>query len=141
MNTTVYKSKIGLELAIPLVLIYGTILIFIMLQPFNWLGVVIMFLLILFTLHTFLKTYYSISGEELFIRCGAIYHIKILISSINKIEKSNSLLSAPATSIDRLAVYYDGNKMVLISPKDKEGFIAKLILINPSIQINLNKPS
>ena len=140
MKTTIYKSKIGLELAIPIGLLYGTIMLFIIQQPTSWAGVVILTLLILFTLHTFLKTYYTIAGEELFIRCGAIYHSKISISNIKKIEKSNSFFSAPATSIDRLALYYD-NKMVLISPKDKEGFIANLKLKNPSIQIILNKPS
>ena len=110
-------------------------------QPTSWSGVVIILALILFTVHTFLKTYYTIAGEDLFIRCGAIHHSKISIASIKKIEKSNSLFSAPAVSIDRLALYYDNNKMVLISPKDKEKFTKHLKLVNPTIEINLNNPS
>ena len=141
METTVYKSKIGLELAVVIGLIYATVLVLIFQEPVSWAGVVIMLILILFTIHTFIKTYYTIVGEELFIRCGAIYHSKISVSSIKKIETSNSLLSAPATAIDRLALYYDNDRMVLISPKEKEKFTKHLLLINPNIETSLVKSS
>lgn len=141
MNTTVYKSKIGLELALPIAVTYAGILIFILQNPVNWPGVAIILALILITLHTFFKTSYTLSGENLFIRCGTFYHIKIPVNSINKIEKSNSLFSAPATSLNRLALYYENHKMVLISPKYKKEFMAHLASLNPAIEIILNKPS
>ncbi len=136
MDKKIYKSKIGLELAIPLTLILGGTLFLLFLQPASWLGIVILILAIFFILHLFLTTYYIITDEELFIKSGMIYQVKIPISSIKKIEKTNSLFSAPATSLDRIVVYYDEKKMVVISPKEKQAFAAHLKLLNPIIDIN-----
>lgn len=141
MHRKIYKSKIGFELAIPLAVILGVTLFLMLMHPVSWIGVFILVLIILFILHLFLTTYYTIDGPELFIRCGMLYHIKIPIPSIKKIEKTNSLPSAPATSIDRIAIYYDTNKMIVISPKDKQAFAADLKLLNPLIEINFNHAS
>lgn len=57
------------------------------------------------------------------------------INQIKKIKDTNySILSAPAASLDRIAIYFAQQKTPLvISPKDKMGFIRNLQSINPNI--------
>jgi hypothetical protein len=45
-------------------------------------------------------------------------------------------LSAPATSFDRLEILYNSFDTVIISPKDKSGFITHMKTINPSIEVD-----
>lgn len=52
------------------------------------------------------------------------WHQDISITKINRIEKSSSLISSPAASLDRLAVYWgDRNKVVYISPRHQDEFL------------------
>ncbi len=135
----IYKSKLGLELVIPIALILGTVLFLTVSGETSWLGVLILSLLILFIIHVFLTTYYTIDGNFLFIKCGFLYNSKIDIHTIRKIAETNNPMSAPATSLDRLELTYDTSNRVLISPKDKMDFIAALKSINPTIEIQLKK--
>lgn len=78
---------------------------------------------------------YSIDQEQLIIKGGFFYKIKIDIKAIRKIEKSNSILSSPAASLDRIEIFYNKYDSLLISPKDRTAFIADLLEINPSIEV------
>jgi hypothetical protein len=49
--------------------------------------------------------------------------------------RSNSLLSAPAISLKRIAIKYGRNKTILISPKHQSEFLKQLKAINPNIEI------
>jgi hypothetical protein len=73
----------------------------------------------------FLDTSYTFAGNELFITSGPV-DWTIEIASIDSITPSRSGRSGPALSLDRLLVTYEGNKRVLISPTDKEAFLAEL---------------
>ena len=117
----IYKSKLGLELVIPIALILGTVLFLTVSGETSWLGVLILSLLILFIIHVFLTTYYTIDGNFLFIKCGFLYNSKIDIHTIRKIAETNNPMSAPATSLDQM------------------DFIAALKSINPTIEIQLKK--
>jgi len=127
-----YKSKIGLSIVLPIAVIIGDTLIFMLILD-AWPGVLIISVVLAFITQMFMTTYYIIDGNELFVKCGFIINIKIDISTITKIEPTNTVLSAPALSFDRLEVFYNKYDSVIISPGDKAGFIAKLQQINPSI--------
>ncbi|TLP80170.1 PH domain-containing protein [Maribacter sp. ACAM166] len=57
------------------------------------------------------------------------------IDKIRKISETNNPLSAPAASLDRLEIVYDAYGTILISPKDKSGFIKHITQLNPKIEV------
>jgi hypothetical protein len=68
---------------------------------------------------------YMIDRKMLSITCGP-FSWEIELSSIRSVEPSNEMTSSPALSLDRLLIVYGVGKAVLVSPKDKEGFIHAL---------------
>lgn len=71
------------------------------------------------------STYYWIQGDMLRIRSGP-FHWEIEVSKIQSIEPSRSILSSPALSLDRLEIRHGQGQSVLVSPADKDGFLAAL---------------
>lgn len=84
---------------------------------------------------SFLTTYYVIDGNYLIINSGFIVRMKIDINTVLKIVETYSIISSPATSLHRLNIIYNEHSSVLISPKDKSGFIAHITRINPQIVV------
>lgn len=80
-------------------------------------------------------TRYIINENQLIVKSTWIVNERIDISKITKIEKSNSILSSPALSLDRLRIRYNKYDEVLISPKEKKAFIDELLKVNPNIEI------
>ena len=101
-----------------------------------WIGLIIILALAVFLIHLFLTTDYTIIGNDLIIKCGVLYKSIIKINNITELKESNNILSSPAASLDRIAIYYD-NTFILVSPKDKFGFIDNLIKLNPRIKITV----
>lgn len=91
----------------------------------------------LFILHLFLTTRYDIDANNLYIKCGLLYNASIPITKIKSIKKTNSILSSPAASMDRIEIRYNKFDFVLISPADKNGFIKALLEIKPEIEVAL----
>ena len=81
-----------------------------------------------------MRTYYVINVDHLFIRCG-FSTTKIDLKSIRKISDSRDLISSPALSNDRLEIMYNKFDTVLISPKEKTGFLSEIKIANPDIEI------
>ncbi|RFU60573.1 PH domain-containing protein [Peribacillus glennii] len=81
-------------------------------------------------------TFYEIHGETLVVRSGPVKKV-IHIKTIRNIRKTRNPLSSPALSMDRIEISYNIGDLVLISPKDKEAFIAELKKINKNIAIDL----
>jgi hypothetical protein len=129
-----FRSKIGPEIVIPISLILGVVLV-LMLILSAWPGIVVIAVVLAFIIHIFATTYYTIDGAALKVRSGFLIHIAIDINTITKIVPTRSILSAPAVSIDRLEVFYNKYDSVIISPKDKLGFIAALKAVNGGIII------
>lgn len=131
-----YKSKIS-----PLVLILiglpMIVLMLFMIWKNTWLGFSIMAITSIFLFHLFITTYYIIEGAHLRVRSGFLVNLKIEIATIKKIEKSNSFLSSPATSFDRIEVSYNKFDRVIISPADKSAFVKTLKDLNPAIEVKL----
>lgn len=99
-----------------------------------WYFISIHILLLLFTTDTLYRTHYIITDQYLILRGGVFYTLKIEIASIITIKPSRSIESAPAPSFDRLEITMNpGRKRVLVSPGEKELFIALLIRRNPGI--------
>jgi len=132
-----YRSKIGAGLAIFLSIVIGGTT-FLMAYQKVWLGFFINVLLIIIVGYFFLSVHYLIYGGILKVKSGFIVHKSIDIQTIQHISETNNPISAPASSLDRLEISYglpNNLKSVLISPKDKTGFIDHLQKINPNIEI------
>jgi hypothetical protein len=90
-----------------------------------------------FVLHLFIKTNYRIKDRQLIIKSGFYTYPPIQIDEIKEIVKTNSILSAPAPSFDRIEIKYGKFDSIIISPQNKLNFAKDLATINPSILINL----
>lgn len=96
----------------------------------GYLGILMCFLFIFFISRS---TRYIIEENQLVVKCMFIVNERIDISKIKKIEKTNSILSSPALSLDRIAIKYNKFDEVYISPKEKQAFVDELLKINPEI--------
>jgi len=99
-------------------------------------AIVILLLVLLALLSTFTSTYYRIEGDELLIRSG-LFRWRVPIEAIESIEPTRDPWSSPALSLDRLRIHYrknGGGSDILISPDDKEGFIAAVRAVNPTVR-------
>ena len=128
MINAVFTSKIDLWLAF---LILGSGLLLILVPVWEWIyndsstrrilfislltipGAILLLLI-------FFNIKYSLSEDELFVKNGFSTQ-SIPLKDITHIIPTNSMLSAPALSLDRIEIKYKGGSIV-ISPKDKEGF-------------------
>ena len=129
----VFKSKIDLWVGaiftlLPIIMISAAI------EERDVVPIVITVLLIGMLAVLFFGTKYVIDGDELIIY-GGIYKKKIAINQITSLRPTKNPLSAPAMSLDRIEITYNHMQIALVSPKDKEIFIKKLIEVNPSIQL------
>ena len=132
----IYKSKIdwwlGLLLVYPIYLSVASLIKGQWLYGLAGLGFVIG--VVLFISKT---TRYIIKENQLIVKSMWIVNERIEISKIRKIEKSNSILSSPALSLDRIALYYNKYDEVYISPKEKQDFLNNLLEINPRIEVKI----
>lgn len=135
----VYKSGISYWLFGILLLVFSTITVLLILDNAPWYALVLIIAVFIFVIQLFINTYYVIDKELLKIKSGFLYNANIDIHSIRKIEESNSPLSSPAASFDRLEIIYNKYDTILISPKDKQLFIQDILKINPSIEIKYRK--
>lgn len=132
--TKTHRSKIGLEIFIPL-LIVELVFAVMMIIYGHWISFGIIIVATAFSVHVAFTTFYTISGNILKVKSGFLINREIEISSISKIRESNNPLSAPAASLDRLELFFNKNDSVLVSPKNKREFVADLQLVKPSIDV------
>lgn len=128
----VYRSKIGPELVILLVMalapgFYATIV-----QP-DYYGLGIISVVTLLIIHLFATTKYTVQDTLLRVQSSFLVNKKVDIKTITKIKDTYNPISSPAASIDRMEVSFDRGDSVVISPKDKKGFVSHLQSINPDI--------
>ena len=98
-----------------------------------------MIAILIFVMHVFLQTTYTIDGQKLKIKSGVIPYRPINISEITEISKTKSLWSSPAPSFDRIIIKYGDYQSIIISPKDKVSFAKDLCVINPNIVNNIKE--
>lgn len=135
MKTT-YRSKIDITIILFTITILGLSAFPIILAPHPWIGFAILLCVTVFIIYSFSSTYYMISDNTLYINSGWGKPIEIDILHINKIKETNNMLSAPATSLDRLEIYYNNHSQIMISPQRKIDFLKQIKEINPSITIH-----
>lgn len=78
-------------------------------------------------------TDYTIKDDNLYIRCGVLFHMTLPIDRITEITHKSTILSSPALSAKRIGIRYGRNNWVYISPQNQEAFISDLKSINPGI--------
>ncbi len=130
-----YKSKIDLWLLVLLIVAFGGPLIYMTLREPHWFAVVWLPITVM-VIYSVTTIQYVIAGDMLLIKSIG-FSSAIPIKSIRRIEETNSLLSSPAASLDRLEMVYNRYDSVLVSPKDKSGFINDLKAINPEIEVKM----
>ena len=129
----IFKSKIDWWFG--LILVYPIFLSITALLEGEWIGLLGLTGVVGFILILSKTTQYIINENQLVVKSTWIVNERIDISKITKVEKSNSILSSPALSLDRLLVRYNKYDEILISPKEKIEFIDELLKINPNIEI------
>lgn len=139
----VFKSKIDRSLLICLILsVFACMLgASVMLKIGGAVNFVIAaFILIVgagFPLWILISTRYAVQNGNLEIMSGP-FSWSIPIHSIKAIQESQSALTSPALSFDRLEVNYDEDKVILVSPADKKRFLQKLD-IKDSVSLTLDR--
>ncbi|MGF7079195.1 PH domain-containing protein [Mucilaginibacter sp. UYCu711] len=134
----VYKSKIGPIVWIPLVILMGGLSVFYLINGL-WLALIGSLLIIGFLIHMIVTTYYTVNDYILNVHSGFFYNVDIDISAIKSIVETNSALSAPALSSDRIEIFFNKYDSVVISPPHKMDFIAHLQTINNNIEVKLKE--
>lgn len=72
-----------------------------------------------------LSTWYGFEGPVLLVHCGP-FRWRIPLEQIISVRESDSVLSGPAMSMDRLEIRFGADRRMMISPRDKVGFLAEL---------------
>jgi PH (Pleckstrin Homology) domain-containing protein len=89
-------------------------------------GAAVLILWVLFT------TDYVVTTEALRVRSGPL-RWTIPLANIESVQPSRSIIAGPALSFDRLRVEAGGEEL-LISPKDRAGFLAALVQSDPALR-------
>ena len=71
------------------------------------------------------STSYAFEGAMLLVRCGPL-RWRIPLEQIFAVNETDSLRSAPAMSMDRLEIRFADDDRMLVSPRDKTGFLTEL---------------
>lgn len=133
---TTYKSKISFVTVLPLLVVI-LMLVGIAISYHIWDPLIAAVPIFLFVTYLNRTTAYTIAGTTLNVRCGFLINTDVDINKIKSITKTNSMLSAPAWSTDRIEINYNTYDSVVVSPPDKVQFIADLRAINPQINVSL----
>ena len=131
-----YKSKKDAWLIVIiavafLISLFSLVLTFITpgaIQQDGWVSIVVVVVLWGFIASLIWPLYYEITPSELVVRSGLL-HWEIPLSSIQQVLPTHNMLASPALSLDRLRIEYsqkDKTRFMLISPKDKSGFLRNL---------------
>lgn len=99
----------------------------------NWLGFSCLLMGLLLVVSITAYTRYTLDGETLYVRSGP-FSEQILLADIVSIEETRNPRSAPALSLDRLAIIHKAGRTV-ISPKNKALFVKELLNRNPAVQL------
>ena len=128
---TVYPTKVSITLILIISLIMGCILISLAVSS-KWIPFFIDLLLYISLVYLMVSIKYEINESQLIIH-QAMGKMVIDINTIKSIEPTHTILSAPASSLDRLRSSYNKYDDIVISPRRKEEFIRQLQSINPNI--------
>lgn len=99
-------------------------------------GIVVLLPLTFYIFYSSRKLKYVLSSDYLIITEGLFINRKIPVKDIRKIAEVYSVMNTPAaTSYDRLEIFYNTYDSIMISPKDREGFINNILTLNNKVEI------
>lgn len=135
-----FKSKVDAWLVVLIVLIglgSGAIAL-LEADTGSWITVAVIVVICTAVLSMLYSIRYVVIGTQL-----QIYYTRTISSSydlreLKSLRPTHNPLSAPAASLDRLELKFTRYRDILISPKDKAGFIALVKAINPEVRIEGN---
>lgn len=140
METKFYSPKIGWY-------VYAVIpFVFICCMPGSdfRLGLIMSIPFCIFIYLLITRTKYAIRDNEFGVKCFLYRWNWFPIDKIESIKQINSILAtATALSSNRIAIKFSDRKILKsyapleIAPKDRDGFIAELLEINPDIKVTL----
>lgn len=125
----VFRSRIDWWIAAILIAIVLTPLFAMPMKGANFILEAVISLLVLSTFHTV----YVIKEGKLRVWVGFIRLANKDIQQVQSVLRTSSILSAPALSLDRLLITFANGDRLVISPKDRDGFIAALRAVNEHI--------
>jgi hypothetical protein len=133
----VFPSKV--DIALPILFVVTSIpAIVIGVREKDWVLFAIMISVFALIMYLLFDTYYIITQGNLKVHSGFIVNKNIPIESIKSIKKTDSILSAPASSLtDRIEVCYGNSKSIIISPKDRLVFVDELLKQNAEIKMEI----
>jgi len=82
-----------------------------------------------------LSTWYEFEATSLVVRCGP-FAWRIPLEQIFAVRETDSIRSGPALSLDRLEISFGDHRHILISPRDKLGFLQELQHQVPGVQLD-----
>ena len=135
----VYKSATDWFIWTVVAFVVGVCLWMVWLDP-GWFTAIIAFVCLTACVLPLHDVHYDIDGHELVIHC-LFQSQRLPIDKISEIRPSRSWLSAPALSLDRIAIKFSDRKVLksyaplLISPVRRDEFIAQLLQVNPAIRV------
>lgn len=135
-NSNTYRSAVSYALFIPAAFSLA-IALFAGIYSGEWLVVFILLAVMAgLVLPMLLYTTYTISGQVLKIRSGFITYQDVPIANVTRIEKTQTILSAPALSLTgRIEIFYGKYDSIVISPQNRSHFIAGILEINPAVVV------
>ncbi len=134
MEKQVFYSKIGGVYVFALLLVV-VVLGYLLIVCFSWLALVLDVVIVGIVGMVGVNTKYTIYNDgRLEVVCGFLpsrFGVKNAVS----VRPTRSILSAPAVSLDRLEVKFKKGRPLVVSPRDKQGFVAALKAVNPGIKV------
>ena len=131
MERVAFRSKVDWWLAVVLVTcaaasVVGVVAVAVAESAFLALGLVPL-LLISAGLPLWLLrcTDYTFDEVNLHVRCGP-FSWRVPLQEIRTVTPTHDPLSSPALSLDRLRIEFGRMESIMVSPKDKGGFLAEL---------------
>lgn len=137
-NPKVYPSKVGWGLLSLVVFGFG-VGIYHTLAQSHWTDLAIQAGILFFVILIFNSISYEVNEKTLVVKTFFWFKKEISIDSITGIVETSNVISSPAASLDRLEILYGKYNSVIVSPKDKMGFIEHLESISPEIMVKMKK--
>lgn len=75
-------------------------------------------------------TDYRVEGTRLVVRSGP-FAWRVELASVRRIRATNSVLSAPALSLNRIEIQYGNHGTIMVSPEDRRGFVRAIVAQAP----------
>lgn len=139
MAAVVYRSKVDAWLVILLLFVWVFSLWTVMTGDPSvvlWISAAVIVLMLVAMTDIVTRITYVITGNTLTVKCSFFMKKDFDIRHIKSIKPSHSFLASAGASLDRLAIRFDNSHdVLLISPKDKQGFIDHICRVNPGVTL------